>query len=88
MPFQELRYAKALDIRPITTEADYREALRIIEELMTAEPGTPEGERLDVLTTLVESYESKHYPLDLPDPVEAMSFDWNKEDLPPRAVNS
>jgi len=63
-----------MDIKPIRTEADYRSALREIESLMNAGPNTPEGERLDVLATLVEAYERKHYPLDLPDPVAAIEF--------------
>ena len=63
-----------MDINPIKTESDYRAALQEIESLMTAEPGTPEGERLDVLATLVEAWERKHFPLDLPDPVEAIKF--------------
>ena len=63
-----------MDIRPIKTDADYRATLREIESLMTAEPGTPEDERLDVLVTLVEAWERKHYPMDLPDPVEAIKF--------------
>ncbi|MCO1337247.1 transcriptional regulator, partial [Microbulbifer sp. OS29] len=61
-----------MDIKPIRTDADYCAALKEIEMLMMAEPGTPEGEKLDVLVTLVEAYESKHYPLNLPDPVEAI----------------
>ena len=63
-----------MDIKPIKTEADNRATLQEIESLMTAEPGTPEGERLDVLATLVEAWERKHFPLDLPDPVEAIKF--------------
>jgi HTH-type transcriptional regulator/antitoxin HigA len=63
-----------MDIRPIKTEDDYRAALRDIDDLMMAEPGTPEGDRLDVLATLVEAYEARHYPLDPPDPVEAIKF--------------
>lgn len=63
-----------MDIKPIKTEADYRTTLQEIESLMTAAPGTPEGERLDVLATLVEAWERKHFPLDLPDPVEAIKF--------------
>ena len=63
-----------MEIKPIRTEDDYRATLREIESLMTAEPGTPEGERLDVLVTLVEAYERKSFPLDLPDPVEAIKF--------------
>lgn len=63
-----------MKIQPIYTEADYRATLAEIESLMTAKAGTPEGERLDVLVTLVEAYERKHYPLDLPDPIEAIKF--------------
>lgn len=63
-----------MEIKPIKTKADYRAALKEIETLMAAERDTPEGERLDVLVTLVEAYERKHYQLDLPDPVEAIKF--------------
>jgi HTH-type transcriptional regulator/antitoxin HigA len=63
-----------MNIKPIRTRADHRAALKAIEALMGAKPGTPDGERLDVLVTLVEAYERKHYPLDLPDPVEAIKF--------------
>ena len=63
-----------MEIRPIKTKADYRAALKEIEALMAAERDTPEGERLDVLVTLVEAYERKHYQLDLPDPIEAIQF--------------
>lgn len=61
-------------IKPIGSKTDYRRALTRIEALMAARPGTAEGERLDVLVTLVEAYERRHYPLDLPDPVEAIKF--------------
>lgn len=54
-----------MDIKPIKNDEDYRATLREIELLMTAEPGTPEGERLDVLVTLVEAHERMHFPLDL-----------------------
>lgn len=70
-----------MDIKPIRTDADYREALVDIESLMTAGADTPEGERLDVLVTLVEAYEAKHYPLDLPDPVEAIKFEMEQKGL-------
>ena len=63
-----------MDIKPIKTKADYRAVLKEIDTLMTAKLHTPEGERLDVLVTLVEAYEAKHYPIDLPDPVEAIKF--------------
>lgn len=63
-----------MEIRPIRTEHDYRAALADIETLMSAEADTPDGEKLDVLVTLVEAYQSKHFPLDYPDPVEAIKF--------------
>ena len=64
-----------MDIRPIKTDADYRAALNDIENLMMGEPDTVEGEKLDILVTLVEAYEAKHFPMDLPDPVEAIKFE-------------
>ena len=63
-----------MNIKPIRTRADHRAALKEIEMLMAARPGTPEGERLDVLATLVEAWERIHYPMELPDPVEAIKF--------------
>ena len=61
-----------MDIRPIKTEADYEAALLTIDQLMDAELGTPEGDQLDVLVTLVEAYEAKHYPIADPDPIAAI----------------
>lgn len=61
-----------MDIRPIKTETDYEEALQAIERLMHAELDTPEGDRLDILVTLVEAYEAKHYPMAGPDPIAAI----------------
>ena len=58
-----------MEIRPIRTKQDYEAALKEIERLMGAKRNSPEGDRLDVLVTLVEAYEAKHFPLDLPDPV-------------------
>ncbi len=70
-----------MDIKPIQTEADYQAALKEIESLMMAAIDTPEGEKLDVLTTLVEAYEAKHFPMDLPDPVEAIKFEMDRRGL-------
>ena len=70
-----------MDIRPIKTDADYRAALNDIENLMMAEPDTVEGEKLDILVTLVEAYEAKHFPMDLPDPVEAIKFEMERKGL-------
>ncbi len=61
--------AGAVEIKPIRTKADYGRALREIERLWGAANGTPEGDRLDVLATLVEAYEQKHFPIDPPDPI-------------------
>ena len=63
-----------MDIRPLRTKKDYEAALATIEQLMGAKRGSPEGDRLDCLVTLVEAYEARHFPLDLPDPVEAIKF--------------
>jgi HTH-type transcriptional regulator / antitoxin HigA len=63
-----------MDIKPIRTNANYRAALKEIESLMLAKSNTPEGDLLDVLTTLVEAYERAHFPMDLPDAVEAIKF--------------
>lgn len=73
-----------MEIKPIRTKADYRAALKEIETLMSARAGTPEGERLDVLVTLVEAYEKKHYHFDLPDPVEAIKFRMEQMALAPK----
>jgi HTH-type transcriptional regulator/antitoxin HigA len=73
-----------MNIRPIRNRADYRAALKEVEALMVAERDTPKGERLDVLVTLVEAYETKHYPLDLPDPVEAIRFRMEQKGLTPK----
>jgi HTH-type transcriptional regulator/antitoxin HigA len=70
-----------MDIKPIKTDADYREALKQIESLMMAAPDTAEGEKLDVMVTLVEAYESKHHALDLPDPIEAIKFEMERKGL-------
>jgi HTH-type transcriptional regulator / antitoxin HigA len=63
-----------MEIRPIKTESDYEATLAEIEKLWDSEPDTPESDRLDILVTLVEAYETKHYPIDPPDPVDAIKF--------------
>ena len=63
-----------MNIKPIKTEADYQSALKEIETLFGAEPGTPKGDQLDILITLVETYEDEHYPIPLPDPIEAIHY--------------
>ncbi len=63
-----------VEVRPIKSEADYEETLAEIEKLFDAKPGTPEADRLGILTVLVEDYEDQHYPIPLPDPVEAIRY--------------
>jgi HTH-type transcriptional regulator/antitoxin HigA len=70
-----------MDIRPIKTDADYQAALKEVESLMMAAADTPEGEKLDVMVTLIEAYEAQHFPLELPDPVEAIKFEMERKGL-------
>lgn len=63
-----------MEIQPVKTEEGYDAALGEIEHLWGAPEGTPDGDRLDVLMVLVENYESKHHPIDPPDPIEAIEF--------------
>jgi HTH-type transcriptional regulator/antitoxin HigA len=73
-----------MNIKPIRTKADYRAALKDVDTLMGAKVNTAEGERLDVLVTLIEAYERKHFPLELPDPVEAIKFQMDQKGLTPK----
>ncbi len=73
-----------MDVAPIRTKRDHRRALEEIEALMDAKRGTPEGDRLDVLATLVEAWEAKHYPIDLPDPVAAIKYHMEQQGLAPK----
>ena len=70
-----------MNIKPIKTRKDYRAALKEVESLMSAIPGTDEGDRLDVLVTLVETYERIHFPMDLPDAVDAIEFRMEQQGL-------
>ena len=86
-----------MDIKPIKTEKAYYSTLEEIEHLFDSIPGTPEGDRLDILTTLVEAYEEERYPIPEPDPIEAIKYymesrGLSKEDLeiyigPPEVVD-
>ena len=64
----------AAEIKPIRTKSDYEAALKEVERLWGAKSGTRDGDRLDVLATLIETYEARHYPVDPPDPIEAIKF--------------
>jgi HTH-type transcriptional regulator/antitoxin HigA len=73
-------------IRPIKTEADYKEALELLEELIDAEPAanTPEAEQLDILSSLIERYEENKYQIDAPNAIEAIKFVMEQRNLEPK----
>jgi HTH-type transcriptional regulator / antitoxin HigA len=75
-----------MKIRPIRTEEDYKAALRQVSAWFDNEPapGTPDGDRFEILLTLVEAYEARRYPIDLPDPVEAIKFRMDQAGLTPK----
>jgi len=75
-----------MEIKPLRNERDHEEALREIQRLWGAKEGTPEGDRLDVLATLVEAYERKHFPIDAPDAIEAIRFRLGQQGLDHRAL--
>lgn len=63
-----------MEIKPIKTGADYRRALKEVESIFQATPGTPKGDRLEVLTTLIDAYEAEHHAVAPPDPIEAILY--------------
>jgi len=63
-----------MKIKPIKTEADYREALQRLEDIFDAQLGTPESDELEILGLLVDEYENKHHPIEAPDPIEAIKI--------------
>jgi HTH-type transcriptional regulator / antitoxin HigA len=69
------------DVKPIRSEADYEAALAEVERLWGAKSGTPQGDRLDILATLIDAYESEHFPIDPPDPIEAIKFRMEQQGL-------
>lgn len=71
----------ASELKPIRTKKDYEAALAEFERLLGAKSGTPKGDRLDILATLIEAYEAKHYPMDPPDPIEAILFRMEQQGL-------
>ena len=71
----------AAEVKPIRSEADYEAALAEVERLWGAKAGTSEGDRLDVLATLIDAYEAEHHPLDPPDPIEAIKFRMEQQGL-------
>ncbi len=75
-----------MDIKPIRGEADYERALRRVEELWDSPEGSAESDELEILTTLIEAYERDHYPIDLPDPIEAIKFRLEQKGKDSRAL--
>jgi HTH-type transcriptional regulator/antitoxin HigA len=72
-----------MTVKPIKTERDYQRALKEIDKLWDAKQNTPKGDRLEVLVTLVEAYEGRHYKVDPPDPIEAIKFRMEQLELKP-----
>ena len=70
-----------MDIKPIKTSADHEAAMKAVEALMSAKANTPEGDNLEVLVTLIEDYERRHFPMELPDAVEAIKFRMEQQGL-------
>ena len=71
----------AAEVRPIRTKRDYEAVLKEVERLWGAKLGTRDGDRLDVLATLLDAYEAEHYPMDPPDPIEAIKFRMEQQGL-------
>jgi HTH-type transcriptional regulator / antitoxin HigA len=63
-----------MELKPIKTESDYRSALKRLEEIFDSKPGTPESDELEILGLMVDDYENKHYPIEAPDPIEAIKI--------------
>jgi HTH-type transcriptional regulator/antitoxin HigA len=69
------------EVKPIRSKADYEQALAEVARLWGAKSGTRDGDRLDVLATLIDAYEAEHYPMDPPDPIEAIKFRMEQQGL-------
>ena len=77
-----------MNLRAIHTEADYQSALAEIPALMMAQPGTMEGDRLDIMATLIEAYETAHFPIEAPDPIESILFMMEQKQMSRRDLES
>ena len=71
----------AIDVKPIRSAADHRAAMAEVKRLWGSKSGTPDGDRLDVLATLIDAYEAQHEPIDRPDPIEAIRFRMEQQGL-------
>ena len=76
------------EVKPIRSNADYEAALAEVERLWGAKAGTPAGDRLDVLATIIDAYESEHYPMDPPDPIDAIKFRMEQQGLTRRDLEA
>jgi HTH-type transcriptional regulator/antitoxin HigA len=74
------------EVKPIRTKRDYEAALKQVEHLWGAKAGTHARDRLDVLATLIVAYEAEHYPMDPPDPIEAIKFRMEQQGLTRRRL--
>jgi HTH-type transcriptional regulator/antitoxin HigA len=79
---------RTIEIKPIRTKADYRAALKEVERLWDADPGTRDGDRVEVLVTLIEAYEARHYAVPAPDPIAAIEFMMAQKGLARRDLES
>ena len=77
-----------MNIKPIRSDDDLRAALRRLEAVFQADEGTPEADEREVLVTLIEAYENKHYPIGPADPVEAIKFRMEQQGLTPRDLEA
>ena len=77
-----------MNIKPIRSDADYRAMLADIDGLMAAAPDSEDGERLDELVTLVQAWEREHFPMDLPDPIDAIKFAMEQQGLTVKDLES
>lgn len=69
------------ELRPIRSNEDYENALTLLKQLWGAPDGSPEADKLDILATLIDAYEASHYPIDLPDPIDAILFRMEQQGL-------
>lgn len=76
------------NLKPLKTEKDYEAALKEMERVWGARLGTPDGDRLDILATLIDAYESEHYPMDPPDPIAAIKFRMEQQGLSRKDLES
>ncbi|TNM62864.1 helix-turn-helix domain-containing protein [Aliirhizobium smilacinae] len=77
-----------IELKPIRNEADYNEAMALLKTLWGAATGTPENDRLDLLVTLIDDYENLRHPMDLPDPIDAILFRMEQQNLTRKDLES